>query len=230
MGAPELLELQRTDDAITSLQADIAAVEARLHHSSELDTARAALVAAEADSREADAVAADAEGAGRSLRERARGLDRQLYGGKVRNPQELLTLQHELEELKPRQAIADDDELSAMEAAEQASAALAAARAALAAVEEARRAAAGPDAALLEKLRTQLTDAIANRALVASRRTASELSLYARVAAKRHPAVVRLVGDSCGGCRMPMAINEVHLVRSRDTIVQCSSCDRIVAP
>lgn len=230
MGAAELLELQRADDRLAALNAEIEAVQSRLRGSEELERARVRAADAAAERDRANAEAAQAEHAGKALRERARVLDRQLYGGSIRNPQELLTLQREQEELRPRIAAADEVEMSLMEAAEAAGAASTEATAEVAAVEEQRRAAAGPDAAQLEQLRRDLDAAVAERDLIASRRTPGELSLYARVAAKHRPAVVRLAGDNCGGCRLPLGMNEVRAVRSRNSTVQCSSCDRIVAP
>jgi predicted nucleic acid-binding Zn-ribbon protein len=40
--------------------------------------------------------------------------------------------------------------------------------------------------------------------------------------------VVPLVGDSCGGCHLPVSIEERRAVRTSDGIVQCSNCDRIL--
>jgi uncharacterized protein len=55
-----------------------------------------------------------------------------------------------------------------------------------------------------------------------------DLALYTRVARQRAPAVVRIVGDSCGGCHLPLSNEERHAVRSGERIVQCPNCDRIL--
>jgi predicted nucleic acid-binding Zn-ribbon protein len=230
MGAAELLELQRLDDRLEALRGEIAAVEARLQSSPEL-------VAAQRRQREAVAVASAASASVRAreresaeLRERARVLDRQLYGGSVRNPQELLTLQRELEDVRARLAAREDAELAAMEAAETAAAEQGDADAALRDVETSRAAAAGPDAERLAALRTELGDTTAQREAAAARRPAAELELYRRVAAHHRPAVVRIDSGLCGGCRVPLGLTEVRAVRTHERIVQCSNCDRVMAP
>lgn len=230
MGAAELLELQRLDDRLEGLRLDVSAVEARLRGSAELDGARSHCEAAQVSQRAAELAVRARELESATLRERARTLDRQLYSGSVRNPQELLALQRELDDVRGRLAAREESELEAMEAAEAGAAELAAATAAVAALEAARAEQAGPDADRLAALRAELSETVATRELAATRRTAAELELYRRVASHHRPAVVRISNDSCGGCRVPLGLVEVRAIRTRDRIVQCSNCDRILAP
>ncbi len=58
----------------------------------------------------------------------------------------------------------------------------------------------------------------------------ADLALYARLARRVQPAVVRIVANSCGGCHIPFATSEVRRIRVADEPVQCSGCDRIVVP
>lgn len=230
MGAVELLELQQVDDRLARLRTEIAAVEARLRGSAELDRARADVAAATARGEAVDASVAAADVEATALRGRARTLERQLFGGSVRGAAELVALQRELDDGRARLAGSEEHELALMEDAESAAAALAEAQAVLDAVEAGRRAQAGPDAERVEALRLELADTIAERELEATRLGASERALYTRVAAHHHPAVVRLLGDACGGCRLPLGMREVHEVRSGSGIVQCPNCDRVIAP
>lgn len=230
MGATELLELQRLDDRLEALRAEIVAVDARLKGSPELSAARVRNQDAASAKEQAEAALRARERESAELRERARILDRQLYGGSVRNPQELLTLQRELDDVRSRLADREDAELAAMEEAEDAAAQLQGAETALAEVDASRAAAAGPDSERLAALRTELSETTAQREAAAARRPASELELYRRVGARHRPAVVRVVNDACGGCRVPLGLAEVRAIRARDSILQCSNCDRILAP
>ena len=230
MGAPELLLLQRLDDRVEALRAEVTALGARLAGSAELGRARTASASAARARDAADAAVRAAERDAAVVRDRARFLDRRLFDGSVRDPTELLTLQRELDEVRVRLAELEDAELSLMEDAETAADAVTAAQAGATAIEEARAASQGPDSERLAELRTELADGIAERDLEVSRRGAAELSLYHRVAGKHRPAVVRLAGDACGGCRVPLGQAEVHAVKVGDGIVQCSRCDRIQAP
>lgn len=228
MSDERLLGLQRTDDRLAALRGELAAVEARLRADPELDRARAAAEAARDEQRRAEAavVAADLEAG--SLRDRAKQIDRQLYGGTVRNPQDLLTLQHELEEVRARLAAAEDDELTRMQAAEDAEQARHDAEAAAVAREQHRAASAGPDAKLVTQLTADLQAAEAERSEIRAVLNPSDLAIYDRVSTRRHPAVVQLLGDACGGCRIPLGISEVRAARTSNKLVQCPNCDRIL--
>ena len=228
MSSEALLQLQRADDRLASLRGELADVEARISADPELDRARATATAARDDQRRADAAVAAAELEAASLRDRAKQTDRQLYGGSVRNPQDLLTLQRELEDIRARLRAAEDEELARMQEAEDAERARRDAEAAVTAREQRRADAAGPDAALAERLRTDLTAAGVERDRVAGSLTSADLAIYDRISGRRHPAVVQLIGDACGGCRIPLGISEVRAARSSDRLVQCPSCDRII--
>jgi predicted nucleic acid-binding Zn-ribbon protein len=222
-----MLELQQIDDRIAGRRQ--AAPEARIAGSPELEAARrrATGLAAERGMIEERLAAAARDGA--ALRARVKVIDRQLYGGSVRNPQDLVTLQRELAEVRERLAGADDAELRLMEEVEAAEAAATAASAAVTGIEGARSAAAGDERARLEALRAEIAELERDRAAVAGALPRAELALYTRLATRLHPAVTQLKGDSCGGCRLPLGVREVRAARVGSELVQCSNCDRVVA-
>jgi hypothetical protein len=86
----------------------------------------------------------------------------------------------------------------------------------------------GPLQQRRDTLNSELAAATADRAAIADGLPRADLALYERVAARRHPAVVPLIGDSCGGCHLPVSIEERRAVRTSEGIVQCSNCDRIL--
>jgi predicted nucleic acid-binding Zn-ribbon protein len=223
-----MLELQQIDDRIAGRRTAAREVEARIAGSPELEAARrrATGLAAERGMIEERLAAAARDSA--ALRGRVTVIDRQLYGGSVRNPQDLLTLQRELAEVRERMAGADDAELRLMEEAEAAEAAATAASAAVAGIEGARSAAAGDERARLEALRAEIAELERDRAAVAGALPPAELALYTRLATRLHPAVTQLRGDSCGGCRLPLGVREVRAARVGSELVQCSNCDRVV--
>jgi hypothetical protein len=223
-----MLELQQIDDRIAGRRKAAREVEARIAGSPELEAARrrATGLAAERGMIEERLAAAGRDSA--ALRGRVRVIDRQLYGGSVRNPQDLLTLQRELAEVRERLVAADDAELRLMEEAEAAETAATAASAAVAGIEGARSAAAGDERARLEALRADIAELERDRAAVAGALPPAELALYTRLATRLHPAVTQLKGDSCGGCRLPLGVREVRAARVGSELVQCSNCDRVV--
>ena len=228
--ASDLLHLQQIDDRIAALQADIATVEASLRGDPELDRLRAAESAAHNRHREAGADARLAELEAASLQGRIRELDRRLYGGSVRNPAELMEMQRELEAMRARLSTAEDDALERMELVDAALATMQAASAGVATREAQRAGSLEPLRARLDSLRAQLDASNHERDALRADADPADLSLYARIASRRRPAVTQLAGEFCGGCRMPVSNEERRAVRTGAGLTQCANCDRILAP
>jgi predicted nucleic acid-binding Zn-ribbon protein len=228
--ASALLSLQQIDDRIATLTSEIAVTEASLRGDPELDRLRAAEAAAHDEHRALGSSAKLAELEAASLQARIRELDRRLYGGTVRNPAELIEMQRELEGMRAKLSTAEDDALGRMEAVDVSTASLEKASAAVAARDAQR-------SASLEPLRARLATLNAERDVLNAERDAlradtdpNDLSLYARIASHRRPAVTGLAGESCAGCRMPVSNEERRAVRTGTGLTQCANCDRILAP
>jgi uncharacterized protein len=148
----------------------------------------------------------------------------------VRNPQELLGMQHDLDALRQRVDAQDEHLLELMERAESAATAD---REANAAIVDRQRERAGQAGELLEQavaFREAVDRDERDRAELTAALAAADLALYERLARRLAPAVVRMQGESCGGCHIPFANSEVRRIRTADEPVQCSSCDRVVVP
>jgi predicted nucleic acid-binding Zn-ribbon protein len=228
--ASALLRLQQIDDRITQLQSDIASVEASLRGDPELDRLRAAEAAAHDEHRDLGAGARLAELEAASLQTRIREMDRKLYGGTIRNPAELMEMQRELDALRVKLSGAEDDALERMEQVDSALATLRATSEQVVAREAERTTAMEPMRARLASLQAQLASSNAERDALRADADPGDLSLYARIASHRRPAVTGLVGESCGGCRMPVSNEERRAVRTGTGLTQCANCDRILAP
>ena len=225
-----LSRLQHADDAVEALRADIRSLEAAVAGDAELDRTRAGAQQATAERMSAAEAAAAAEAEFDALQGRVRKLNRRLYDGTVRNPQELLEMQAELETIKRK---ADEFETGALALLESLDAAEKGEQTAIAAVDagEQRRAEElEPLRRRLETRRADLAEAEAQRADAAAGVSATDMRLYERVSSKHRPAVVHLAGDSCGGCHLPLSIDERRSVRTGPDLVQCPNCDRIVVP
>ena len=228
--ASVLLRLQQTDDHIAQLQSEIAAVESSLRGDAELDRLRTAESAAHEAHRDIGTSAGIAELEAASLQTRIRAMDRRLYSGSIHNPAELMELQRELDVLRVKLAVAEDDALETMEQVDAAKVTLRD-MSALVATREAQRASAmGPLRSRLDTLSEQLATTNGERATLAAEAQPMDLSLYERIASHRRPAVTGVVGESCGGCRMPISNEERRAVRTGTGLTQCANCDRILAP
>ncbi len=225
-----LLSLQHIDDRIATLTSDIAAVEASLRGDPELDRLRAAEAAAHEEHRTLGAGARLAELEAASLQARIRELDRRLYGGTVRNPAELMEMQRELEMMRAKLSTAEDDALERMEEVDVSLASLQSASASAAARESQRSSSIEPLRARLASLTAEREVLNAEREAVRADTDPADLSLYARIAAHRRPAVTGLAGEFCAGCHMPVSNEERRAVRTGTGLTQCANCDRILAP
>jgi hypothetical protein len=228
--ASALLSLQQIDDRIATLTSDISTAEASIRGDPELDRMRASEAAAQEEHRTRGTSARLAELDAATLQTRIRELDHRLYGGTVRNPAELMEMQRELETLRARLSTAEDEALEQMEQVDQCLAHLQEISGGVAARESQRR-----DA--MEPLRARLASLTAEREILSAEREAlradidpNDLSLYARIAVHRRPAVTGLAGDFCAGCHMPVSNEERRAVRTGTGLTQCANCDRILAP
>ncbi len=222
--------MQELDLRLTALHGEIARIESELQGDDQLDRLRVEVVQAQAD---ADAALANANAVDHEVSEltrHAKRLEGRLYGGGIGNPSELVMLQRELDTLREKLAVADGELLVVMESAEAADAAVRATEAAVQAREAYREASREPAEQHLIHTRDELGVIQTEREQLAAQIGASDMSLYTRVAGRHHPAVVRLGGDSCGGCHLPLGILEARAVRSGSELIQCSNCDRILAP
>jgi predicted nucleic acid-binding Zn-ribbon protein len=162
-----------------------------------------------------------------SLKERATRHERALYDGSVRNPADLQRRQHELDSLRSQLDSLDERQLEQIEL-----------------VEEDERELARLDQALQERAqdvaaarRADEQRAPAHAQAVAAARAEiagltaqlpeSVLRTYRRIAQRRQPAVARVVGSTCSGCRLPLPhriVEELH----GEQLVLCENCERIL--
>ncbi|MGD1053927.1 MAG: hypothetical protein ABR950_08890 [Candidatus Dormibacteria bacterium] len=223
-----LLTLQETDDQIALLEMEIAALASALSRDPELERLRGEERAAEAERQVAEERCRAVERELSGVRQRARSLERRLYDGSVRNPQDLLGMQRDLTALKPHLDDLEARLLECMEASDSAEAVVAGARAAVTVRDAERASQEAPRRERLALAQAELAEQRVVRAAAAAAAGAGDVRIYERVAAHWKPAVVHLAGDSCGGCHLPLGIREANQVRSGEGLVQCSKCDRVV--
>lgn len=224
----DLLRLQEIDARLGHDTTRLRDAEAEIAGDPELDRRRREARRVRRQQATADADLATAEQQVDGQRRRARELDRHLYDGSVRNPQELLVMQHELAALRARIITEDDRLLELMQHAESAAGAERDANAAIVDLEQERADHASELLAKVAALRAAIAAHERERAELLSGLAAADASLYARLSRRVQPAVVRITADSCGGCHIPFANSEVRRIRLADEPVQCPGCDRIV--
>ena len=227
-----LLQLQRVDSTIDRLQA-------RLAHLPE----QAALDALEVKAQELDAQIAERQVVFDDVSTRQRRLDFEvdtlvqkiraesgrLYSGVVSNAKELQDISREVEALKRRKSVLEDNDLEVMEerdGVEKELEALTTERSSLAA--EIERGRVARDEAAGETSR-QLTAAETERQRWVPRVDPQLLKVYDTIrASKGGVGAAAMVDGTCQGCHMRLPAQEAERVRTTGGLVRCDECQRIL--
>lgn len=225
----DLYALQELDSLLDMDRAQLEEVTRRLGDEESLVPLRAAVAEWEERRRPVAARQRELEWQVEDERSRFESEERRLYGGSIRNPRELADLQKEVEALKQRLRQYEDKLLTVLTELEEIDISLAAARQALAEAEAAWR----EEQAELHQQKDRLGAELAQleeRRSQQARRIASEvLRLYEQLRQSRGGrAVARVERGSCQGCRITLPVTLLQRARSGLTIVQCSSCGRIL--
>jgi uncharacterized protein len=222
-----IFELQQIDAALLSTHQQLDDIKKHIEHNDvfeqareTFETTRQMLTDLEKQYKELDA---DAD----ELRKSISGIDDKLYGGKVKNPKELVGYEQEAGLLKAKLRKMDDSLLEMMERIESGKGNVGKLKQALHDAEAAwnkekvvLQQKAGEITAQLNELETKRKD-------ILSEVDGGSLSLYEGIKGRRAQAVVRVEQGRCMGCRVSLSMSELQRVRG-SSIVQCSNCGRIL--
>jgi hypothetical protein len=227
--AADLYALQEMDSAIEAAKASLAAVEEQLGESEELiagrqavEEGRDALEGVSKQQRELEWQVDD-------LRSRLSGVEGKLYGGSVRNPKELASMQEEANILKGQLRRREDELLDLMVRVEERQAALREAEESLAKVEGRWQQEQSELVSQREGLEGELAELEDRRGQQSGLIDAKVLALYDNLRERRQGrAVVKAERGMCGGCRISLPMTVLQKARSGLDVVQCVSCERIL--
>lgn len=225
----EIRTLQDIDDEVSNLSGTLEEVQRRLLGSDDVNAARVAYSAADAELSEVRKLQRRIDGEIEGLTARITPEETRLYDGSVRNPKELASIQHEVELLKAQRSKLEDELLEVLARLETAEKANSTTQQALINAEgrwEGERDRFTKEAAALS---ARLTSAQAKRMAQQSKIPGQTLSVYEDVRRRRGGvAVSRVAGGNCGGCRVSIP----EAVRKRafapDKLAQCPNCERIL--
>jgi len=163
------------------------------------------------------------------LGDRIQKTEQRLYGGSVRNPKELGSLQADLEQLRRRRDKAEDDLLEAMTEVDEREARVSEARAKLKQIEERWEAEQDALRDTIARLQEELHDLEQRGRELRSAIDADKLALYDELLrSKSGVAVAVLKGDLCGVCRVRVPSGLAQRVRQGQEMVLCNNCGRIL--
>lgn len=225
----DLYALQEIDSEIDGLERTFADLRTRQGEDDNVAAARERVVALEEAAREAAREQRSADDEAEDGRTKVGAVETKLYSGTITNAKELRDLQKDFEALQRQQAAREEAALAALTRSEETQAEAQAAQQALQAggvswLEEQTRI-----AAEIELLEGQLEQLRARRLGAVRPVDSLTLSLYERLRKMRKgAAVARVQGGACMGCRILLPSQLFQKARSGMTVVQCSSCERIL--
>jgi predicted nucleic acid-binding Zn-ribbon protein len=227
--AADLYALQEIDSDVEATKASLAAVEEQLGESEELIAARQAVGEGRDALEDVSKQQRELEWQVDDLRSRLSDVEGKLYGGSVRNPKELGSMQDEANILRGQLRRREDELLDLMVRVEDRQAALRAAEESLTDVEESWRQDQKDLTSEKEKLEGELAGLEERREQQSGLIEARVLTLYDNLWERRQGrAVVKVERGMCGGCRISLPMTVLQKARSGLDVVQCVSCERIL--
>ncbi len=225
----QLYELQEVDLEIDAKRETLSEVMSRLGESEVLDEVRLSLARDEEKLVELQRTQKEVEREVEDLQAKAAMATDKLYGGTVKNPKELTSLQEQLSNFKRKIGEGDDKTLDIMSEVEAAQKEVSLKRSEVTKIEEEWQA----EQASLSQEQTELSVALATleprRKELASRLDTLSLELYEALRQKRQGrAVAKLERGMCQGCRIALPMSELQRARMGQELVQCGSCERIL--
>ncbi|HZO88403.1 MAG TPA: C4-type zinc ribbon domain-containing protein [Chthonomonadaceae bacterium] len=225
-----LYRLQQLDSALAALQRQYNALDQGRAEKAALEAAQAAHKEADTTLHATSTALRDSELEEQTVETKAAAMEKKLYGGTVRAPKELQSLQEEIEMLKRQRGRLDEKILTLMDEVEAQRAREAETKQALAAAEaafQAKRAAYKRDA---EALVAQARIVAAQRAEAAKAVPPALLKRYESLRASKGGLAIAALEDenACGGCKMGLPSSQVKRIHEGNTIEVCENCGRLL--
>ena len=150
-----------------------------------------------------------------------------LYGGEIKNPKELASLQHEVDALKSRRSELEDKALAIMEQVDITTANVASRRSEIETLEAEWRSQQQQLSAEMEQLKTVLIELNHKRQLLLTKIDPQAVEVYNELRKQKGTAVAKVEQGVCRGCRISLPVTDLQQARS-ENLVRCSSCGRIL--
>jgi predicted nucleic acid-binding Zn-ribbon protein len=150
-----------------------------------------------------------------------------LFSGRIKNPKELASLQHEVETFKSRRGQLEEKALSVIDQVEQAEAAVAGTTSRLGNLTADWQRQQKQLADEMARLKAALSDLKEKWRQLSGQVEPETIEFYQQLRSRKGTAVARVEQGICRGCRISLPITDLQRARGNN-LVQCSSCGRIL--
>jgi len=224
-----LYALQEIDNAIRDNKKAVMDIEAQLQDDHTMVQAKANLEKEEKSLSDLRHKEKQLEWDIEELSGKIKDVEKQLYGGSVKNPKDLDSLNHEFQHFKERRGGMEDRLLELMSDAEQQQGAYNSAKQHAENIEKEWLENNGHLVEDRDRLNAEAVDLAARREKTASQIDEPSLKIYERLReSKGGEAVSRVEQGMCKGCRINLPTHTLQKVRGSQHIVYCTNCNRIL--
>ena len=225
--ANRLYELQQVELAVAARQKALDEIEQQFSHNEAYETAMSSLSSAEQSQAGLEKQYKELDYEAEELRRNIHSLNDKLYGGKIKNPKELLGYEQENESFKARLSKKDDVLLDLMDRIENGRVRITALRGEFKAADEAFSRLKTELTGQKESEKRELDELQARQQDMVSALAKPALASYQNLRSRKGQAVVKVEQGRCMGCRVSLSVNELNRVRGTE-LVNCSNCGRIL--
>ena len=225
--ASQLYQLQETDTELESAEKSVTQINRQLGDRGTVTEAEKTLASARRHLEELTKQQRSVENEIADLNSKLSLVEKDLYGGRVRNPKELTDLQHEAEGMKAHRAQLENQALELMEQVEQAASAVTGMESEFKRLESEWQSQQKQLAAGLEKLKTAIANLKQKRQTQVAGIDPQAVAVYQEVRKQRGTAVARIDQGLCKGCRVTLSVTEFQKART-GALVKCGNCGRIL--
>ena len=225
--AKQLYQLQEVDLEIEASEQTLSRLSSQLGDNKVVVEAQAKLTLAQQQLAELKRRQRSAEGDIDDLVSKITTVEEQLYSGRIMNPKELSSLQHEVDLLKAKRDQLENKALEIMDQVESAEASVTATSSEfnkLGAEWHHQQQQLSTD---IEALKSKLSDLGNKRQRHSAEIDSWAVAVYDTLRKQKSQSVVKVEQGICRGCRISLPVSELQQVRSGN-LVQCSSCGRIL--
>ena len=202
-------------------------MDLRIRHNEQFEQAEAGLKVVEAERAGIEKQYKELDAEAETLRAQLKQITDKLYGGKIKNPKELVGYEQEAGMLKASLDKKDDVLLEMMEKLESGKAGISkmkdTCKNALSAWEREKT----ELQVQVDGLKTELTELEKKRGEMLATIDKDTLTAYEGVKGRRGQAVVKVEQGRCLGCRVTLSVSELQHARG-NAIVTCGNCGRIL--
>ena len=225
--AGQLYKLQQLDLQLQKKQEELGDIESQLSDNNALAAAESKLLSQKEQLEDARKKQKSSEWDLDDLQEKIRQIDSKLYGGKTKDPKELVNLEKESKSLKGQIKAKEDALLGLMGQVEEMEAR---SKASTAEAEQLKREYKQREETLRPKkgeLEIALAELKGERSRVAQQIDSEAFNIYERIRLAMGQAVVKVERGRCMGCHITVPTSQWQKARAGE-LIQCNNCSRIL--